>query len=61
VEAYAAANGRLPEAAQIILVPEGAKGRIVLTPQVRGAEVRWTCRGEGFTRGQLPRDCREPD
>jgi len=59
IEAYAAANGRLPEGARITLAPEGSKGRITLTPQMRGKDVRWVCRGEDIPRGQLPRECRE--
>jgi len=59
VEAYVAANGRLPDAAQLTLAPEGTHGRVVLTPQLRGSEVRWICRGEDIPRGQLPAQCRE--
>jgi len=59
VEAYVAANGRLPDASQITLAPEGSTGRITLTPRLDGAAVRWTCRGEGISRGHLPAHCRE--
>jgi uncharacterized RDD family membrane protein YckC len=61
VEAYAAANGRLPDAARIELRLEGIQGSVVLMPQMRGTEVRWTCRGEGIPRGKLPQQCRPQD
>ncbi|HZZ92071.1 MAG TPA: RDD family protein [Usitatibacter sp.] len=59
IEAFVAANGALPPRSAIELQPDGVKGRVILTPEMRGSTVRWRCRGEGIPRGQLPQQCRE--
>ena len=61
VEAYVAKNGQLPPNAPIVLSAAGAKGRVTLTPRMKGSVVQWECRGEGVPRGQLPKECRGDD
>lgn len=61
VQAYAAQNGQLPPDAPIILRPEGLKGRVTLTPRMKGSAVEWQCSAEGMPRGQVPKECRPED